>query len=448
LRKGLRIELRYHLLLFFAFELLLLLVFIKFGLQALLLILGFSVLLFIVLRRLENLLLLLCLLMIIFPAAGQKTPINLPGVNAFLIYSFVSIAFIASILRGFLRETREVREYDIDPFFLFFSWTVLLALVFGFLKGNTLTSIIREFSFLFGYSTYWIVTRAIRRERFIKPFVYLLIFGGTLIGIMFTFYFFFFRGIRVSSRQGNIALLSFLFSLNAFFYLRMKLWDIIFFTIGAIASFTALIFSLQRALWVAIPPSIFLFLSLAYLKGRLSLGKLLFFFGTVTISVFSFLKFLEITGISWYSKVAFQRALTLTRAAAQVSYRDRIRQIKRVIREVSSSPVFGKGIGSHKKEIEFIDNSPMTMYLKGGLLGVLGLLTFYFAIFLLPLRRLREEEDEWKSFYLASFVTCIFAFLIVGMTTSLLVMYHYTFLIGVMAGLAAKGKTVIKWAST
>ncbi|MEO0116900.1 MAG: O-antigen ligase family protein [candidate division WOR-3 bacterium] len=359
------------------------------------------------------------------------------------IFPLLTIFFL--FLASWEGKTSQIPIGGIGKSLLGFLIVVAFAAFIGCTKGNPKILVFDEMMMLLLWGIYFIILKMDIQKKEMKNILLLIILASLIVAFYYLYQFWASKGVgRVCTDQQHIFNFSIPLLFATFLYERRIMRKVLAVSL-TIPMILAVYVTLTRALWLLIPLTLFS-QYLYFIKRDIPKRRFhSYLFPILVVIIIGLLGLMIFTIFLGVRGVLGARFASLKILEYDVSLLARVELAHYVLERFRKSPLLGVGLADFvryryfsspgRPNIYLLDNTYLQLLWKTGIFGLipfLGMLIFFLRRAWFILQKGRSDFDKTLG---SSFFFSIFALIITGLESAILVGYRFNLVWGILAGI-------------
>jgi len=390
----------------------------------------------------SNILFLALVYIIVFPNEnwGTRYDFFITYVNWKLVVMLLIGTGIVLYIRSLFEKRWNFQWAFLDKVMLVFLVYAFVNTFWGIYQNGEAKGAILEFYYIALYGVYFPVRLMMNKdEKWITKFFIVFILATIMAAMQYIFLAFRYLDItsifinRVTTQQPHLAQIAVPFLTGAIFFIRQKIYKALS-LILLIPIFLMIIFSQQRALYVATVLTLLIILFFIYTREGFKLSKLFNFFLGFLLLLLLLIVFLIVAqkyfNLQFILTVA-QRVETLQDVGSDESWRIRFGEVSMALKKWENHIFIGTGLGTTYPNTflgrynKGVDNSYAFVLWKLGIWGLLFFLTIYVVFFIQGIKIFWAPIREFEKLVISSIVAGMCGMMLIAVTNMSIIQYGF-----------------------
>jgi len=390
----------------------------------------------------SNILFLTLLYIIIFPNEnwGTRYDFFITYVNWKLVVLLLIGTVIVLYIRSLFEKRWKFQWAFLDKVILVFMVYAFINTFWGIYQNGQVKGAILEFYHIALYGIYFLARLMMNKdENWITKFFIVFILATTIAAVQYIFLAFSYLDIssifinRVTTQQPHLAQIAIPFLTGSIFFIKQKIYKLLSLLL-LIPIFLMIIFSQQRALYVAIVLTLLISLFFIYTRQGFKLSKLLnFFLGFLLLLLLLIILLIvaqKYFNLQFILTVA-ERVETLQDVGSDESWRIRFGEISIALTKWKEHVFIGSGLGSTYPNIFVgrkntgVDNSYAFILWKLGIWGLLSFLTIFITFFIQGVKIFWASTQDFEKLVISAIVAGMSGLMLIAVTNMSIIQYRF-----------------------
>lgn len=391
----------------------------------------------------SNILFLVILYIVVFPNENWGTRYDdffITYVNwKLVVMMLIGTAFVLSI-RSLFEKRWKFQWSFLDKMMLIFLAYTFVNMFWGIYQNGQVKGAMLEFYHIALYGVYFLARFMMNKdEKWIAKFFIIYILATTIAAIQYVFLAFSYLDIssifinRVTTQQPHLAQIAIPFLAGTIFFIKEKTYKILSFFL-LIPIFLMVIFSQQRALYVAIFLTLLILLFFIYTRNGFKPSKLINFslgvFVLLLLLIVFFILAQKYFDLQFILTVA-KRVETLQDVGSDESWRIRFGEVSIALTKWKEHIFFGSGLGSTYPNTFLgrnntgVDNSYAFVLWKLGIWGFSFFLIIYIVFLIQGIKTFWAATRGFEKLVISSIVAGMSGLMLIAVTNMSIIQYRF-----------------------